>query len=698
MLARVVAVVAVHFLEELSRVGLSDLPLLRILVLVVEEQVLESLIASGLTIRIELLQALAELIGEPNIGAAVARRFSRLEVRLQHPLRVRKGAVGFCNLCRRKKEDLGLDVLNLDFAALHFRRGFPEIDGLVLPVVLDDEPLELAHRGAFQLRVERGRRILADAQHPFDLPGIHGDEHREVRVVAEDPGMPSEAEIVLAGRGLAVHRFEVRNDEFRRVRVVTGGNGLRHQVIVERVVLLQRGRRRQVSVNRVVESRNVGGSLDRGVTAERHDAGARPAEISQQKLEQRAAADDLRAIRMLRPRDGIGKRRRSVGAGIREDRVGHVEKCSPRTTGRALDHLRRVTAEVLLDDLEGAPWILQRDITLGWWLQQRLDQSVIRRPPRRRRGLRPFTRREPRHFAVLPTPFVVVTDESVVRPLRYAALVLHQPRKHSVVVLGVLVVRGDDRRCIGVVHHPRAKEGVLVPSFAFKDVTDDAAQKRDIRTGAQGGVDVGDGASASETRIDVNDLGPVLDLGLHGPAEGDGMVLRHVGTHDDHAVGIRHAARVHGGRAAAEPRPQTGDAGAVSNPGLVLDGDDAETTHQLLLNVIPLDIERRAAQRKDGGRRVHDLSVRKSFDEGVIARLLHELGDAVHRSVQVPDFPGGRSGSPMQHAGRSIGIDVQLERCRALRAEGPFVVRAAGVAFDVHNLAVDRIDQRRAAN
>src|SRR6267378_778527 len=134
MLAWVVAVVAVHFLEELSLVGLSDPPLLRILVLVVEEQVLESLIASGLTLRIELLQALAELIREPHIGAAVARRLSRFEVRLQHPLRVGKGALGFCDLRCRKEEDLGLDVLDLYFAALHFRRGLPEIRGLVLPV------------------------------------------------------------------------------------------------------------------------------------------------------------------------------------------------------------------------------------------------------------------------------------------------------------------------------------------------------------------------------------------------------------------------------------------------------------------------------------------------------------------------------------------------------------------------------------
>jgi len=64
------------------------------------------------------------------------------------------------------------------------------------------------------------------------------------------------------------------------------------------------------------------------VAAERHDAGARPAEISQQKLEQRAAADDLRTVGMLRPRHGIGERCRSVGPGAREDGVGTLRNVS----------------------------------------------------------------------------------------------------------------------------------------------------------------------------------------------------------------------------------------------------------------------------------------------------------------------------------------------------------------------------------
>ena len=100
--------------------------------------------------------------------------------------------------------------------------------------------------------------------------------------------------------------------------------------------------------------------------------------------------------------------------------------------------------------------------------------------------------------------------------------------------------------------------------------------------GAHRRVDIGDRAGAGETRIDMNDLGAVLDFGLHRPAEGDGMVLRHVGTHDDDAVGVVHAAGIKGCRAAAKSCPQTGDARAVSYPRLILDGDNAETAHEFL--------------------------------------------------------------------------------------------------------------------
>ena len=104
------------------------------------------------------------------------------------------------------------------------------------------------------------------------------------------------------------------------------------------------------------------------------------------------------------------------------------------------------------------------------------------------------------------------------------------------------------------------------------------------------------------------------------------MVLYHVGAHDNDAVGIVHAPRIESRRAAAEACPQTGDARAMSYPRLVLDRDDAEATHELLANLIELDLEGGAAEREDRRRHIDDLAVGKLLDEGIVARLLQELG------------------------------------------------------------------------
>ena len=73
------------------------------------------------------------------------------------------------------------------------------------------------------------------------------------------------------------------------------------------------------------------------------------------------------------------------------------------------------------------------------------------------------------------------------------------------------------------------------------------------------------------------------------------MVFRHIGAHDDDAVGVGHAPGIKGRCAAAESGPQTGDAGAVSYPCLILDGDDAQTAHEFLAQMIELNLERGAA-------------------------------------------------------------------------------------------------------
>src|SRR5437879_11602340 len=100
------------------------------------------------------------------------------------------------------------------------------------------------------------------------------------------------------------------------------------------------------------------------------------------------------------------------------------------------------------------------------------------------------------------------------------------------------------------------------------------------------------------------------------------MALRHVRTHDHEAVGVLEVARIQGRRAATEPCPQTGDARAVSYPGLILDGDDPEPAPELLAHVVELVVERRAAEREYRGAHVHELPVGELLDERLVAGFL----------------------------------------------------------------------------
>src|SRR2546428_1095443 len=220
---------------------------------------------------------------------------------------------------------------------------------------------------------------------------------------------------------------------------------------------------------------------------------------------------------------------------------------------------------------------------------------------------------------------------------------------------------------------------------------------RFTRTSAVADLHVPIRAGAGEAGVDVDQLRAV-ELRLHGPAERHRVALRHVRTHDHEAVGVLEVARIQRRRAATEPCPQTGDARAVSYPGLVLDGDDPEPTPELLTHVVELVVERRAAEREDRRRHVDELAVRELLDERLVAGLLDQLGDPVHRPLELDDLPVRRAGLAVQHLRRPVGIHVELIDRRALGAEGALVVRAARVAFDVDDLPVDRVDQGGAAD
>src|SRR5262245_53456549 len=341
-----------------------------------------------------------------------------------------------------------------------------------------------------------------------------------------------------------------------------------------------------------------------------------------------------------------------------------------------------------LDGLKHAAWILQRFILQGRRPYERRNQRRESLSRLEFHGLCTDRRRLlPR---VLPTRAVVLVDKPVERPFRYvlhreilkahaAPLRRDQAGKDSVQIFRVLEVLPKEGRRVCVVHDKGFEERVFVPAVTVNHIVDDAAQKGDIRTRAHRRVDVRDRAGAGEPRVDMNNLGAVVDFGLHRPPEGDGMVLRHVGTHDHDTVGIVHASRVKGCRAAAKSCPQTGDARAVSYPRLVLYGYNPETAHEFLMDVVELDFVDGYAEVGNGGRHIDELAVGKLLDKSLVARFLHQLGDPVHRAFEVPYLPIGSPRSAMQNLGRAVRVDVELEDRGALGAERPLVMWAAGV-------------------
>src|SRR5204862_4120609 len=88
------------------------------------------------------------------------------------------------------------------------------------------------------------------------------------------------------------------------------------------------------------------------------------------------------------------------------------------------------------------------------------------------------------------------------------------------------------------------------------------------------------------------------------------------------------------GPASPERRPQTGDGGAVSYAGLVLDLDDSERRAQLLDQVVLFVVERRAAEVADRQRAIRGNVVLRLLLPVLGARADDPLGDHLHRVVE----------------------------------------------------------------
>ena len=85
---------------------------------------------------------------------------------------------------------------------------------------------------------------------------------------------------------------------------------------------------------------------------------------------------------------------------------------------------------------------------------------------------------------------------------------------------------------------------------------------------------------------------------------------------------------------------------------------------QLLDQVVLFVVQRGAAERADAERVVHDRAVGQRLDEGLVARLLGELGDALHRPVERLCFPLFGVGRAVQDMVDALLATAACPACR----------------------------------
>src|SRR4051812_27881366 len=254
--------------------------------------------------------------------------------------------------------------------------------------------------------------------------------------------------------------------------------------------------------------------------------------------------------------------------------------------------------------------------------------------------------------------------------------------EHAVEVLGVAEVLAQDGGRVRIRDHVLL-EGAIV----LQDVVHDPAQEGNVRPGAYGDVDVRHRARPREARIDVDD-GRAPRLRFHHPLETDRMALGHVRALDDDDVGVLQILLERRRAASTERDPQTGDRGAVSDPGLVLDLQDPQRRVELLEEVVLLVVEGRAAEVGDAERPLDRLSLVVPRFPGLVAGLLHALGDHLHRLLERDDFPFRPARPPVQALVDAMRAGDELEGGGALRTEAATRNGRVFVTLDVEDAPI----------
>ncbi len=302
---------------------------------------------------------LPELVVEVQVAARVARRVDGLVPPLQHPLGLREGAGLLDVRGRGQEEHLGADVGRSQLAGLDLGPVLPEGGGLDHLQVPHHQPVQVGHAQALHLAVGRADRgVLADqevalaAALDLRLDGVVR------RVVAGDPWQVVEAEVVVGGGRVSPVGLQQAHRVGPHVAPEPGLALVGLDVGVE--VLVELGvRHRDVARQDVEQRRDVGGPLDAGVSAQRHDPAAGATDVAQQHLQDRRGADVLHADAVVGPAHRVAERAGALASAVARERVGYPRELLGRDAADLLHHLRGVAREVPLEDLEDAVRVLQ---------------------------------------------------------------------------------------------------------------------------------------------------------------------------------------------------------------------------------------------------------------------------------------------------------------------------------------------------
>ncbi len=275
---------------------------------------------------------LAQMVEEPQVGAALAGRLQGLLPPLQHPLGLGEGAIFLHMRGRRQEEHLGAALGGHDLAGGHLGRVLPEGRALNKEQVTHHQPVEVGHAQPLRPAMRRAdRRVLPDQEVALYLAVDHV-QHLPVRaVVAGHPRQVAVAVVVLRGGCVAPVRLEQAHGVRFRIAPEPLLPWMADAVdpLPEGLVLGVEGHR-QVARQQVEQRGDVGRALDVGVPPHRHDAATGPADVAEQELDDRAGADVLDPDAVLGPAHRIDQRGGAFAAGVVRPRPADLLEPLPR--------------------------------------------------------------------------------------------------------------------------------------------------------------------------------------------------------------------------------------------------------------------------------------------------------------------------------------------------------------------------------